>query len=106
MGILSYYLNLNIKDIQEVIDLCNIIIKSFEKPNIVDGKKIYLTASIGISLSPDHGIDYNTLLKNADAAMYKAKRMEKMSDLFNDSISDEFNKVYSLQKGSKNCISK
>ncbi len=95
----------DIKDIQEVIDLCNIITKSFEEPNTVDGKKIYLTASIGISLSPDHGIDYNTLLKNADAAMYESKKNGKNEwEFFNHSLSIELNRVYSLQKGLRTAL--
>lgn len=95
----------DIADIQEIIALCNVIIKSFEEPNIVAGKKIYLTASIGISLSPDHGIDYNTLLKNADAAMYEAKKNGKNEcDFFDDSLSVELNRVYSLQKGLRTAL--
>lgn len=35
--------------------------------------QIYTTCSIGISIYPEHGKDYETLLKNADAAMYVAK---------------------------------
>ena len=95
----------DITDIQEIIALCNVIIKSFEEPNIVAGKKIYLTASIGISLSPDHGIDYNTLLKNADAAMYEAKKNGKNEcDFFDNSLSVELNRVYSLQKGLRTAL--
>jgi len=95
----------NIADIHEVIALCNVIIKSFEGPNIVSDKKIYVTASIGIALSPDHGIDYNTLLKNADAAMYEAKKNGKNEcDFFNDSLSLELNRVYSLQKGLRTAV--
>ena len=95
----------NIIDIQEIITLGNAIAKSFEKPNIVNGRKIYLTASIGVSLSPDHGIDYNTLLKNADAAMYEAKKNGKNEcDFFDDSLSDELNRVYSLQKGLRTAL--
>jgi len=95
----------DIIDIQEIVALCNRITKSFEEPNIVDGKKIYLTASIGVSLSPDHGIDYNTLLKNADAAMYEAKKNGKNEcDFFDDSLSVELNRVYSLQKGLRTAL--
>lgn len=64
----------NIISIDDVVQLSNKLIKCFNMPNIVNGREIYLTASIGVALSPDHGIDYNTLLKNADAAMYKAKK--------------------------------
>jgi diguanylate cyclase (GGDEF)-like protein len=95
----------DITDIHEVIALCNVIIKSFEEPNLVGDKKIYVTASIGIALSPDHGIDYNTLLKNADAAMYEAKKNGKNEcDFFNDSLSAELNRVYSLQKGLRTAL--
>ena len=37
------------------------------------GKRLHVTASIGISLSPDASTEAETLLKNADTAMYKAK---------------------------------
>lgn len=95
----------DITDIQEVMALCNAILKSFEEPHIVAEKKIYLTTSIGISLSPDHGIDYNTLLKNADAAMYEAKKNGKNEcDFFDDSLSVELNRAYSLQKGLRTAL--
>lgn len=95
----------DIADIHEIVALCNVIIKSFEEPNLVGDKKIYVTASIGIALSPDHGIDYNTLLKNADAAMYEAKKNGKNEcDFFNDGLSAELNRVYSLQKGLRTAL--
>lgn len=95
----------DIVDIHEIVALCNVIIKSFEEPNLVGDKKIYVTASIGIALSPDHGIDYNTLLKNADAAMYEAKKNGKNEcDFFNDGLSAELNRVYSLQKGLRTAL--
>jgi diguanylate cyclase (GGDEF)-like protein len=95
----------SIKDIREVVDLCKVITKSFEEPNLVNEKKIYLTASIGIALSPDHGIDYNTLLKNADAAMYEAKKNGKNEcDFFNDNLSIKLKRVYSLQKGLRTAL--
>jgi len=95
----------DIIDIHDVIALCNVITQSFEEPNIVMEKKIYLTASIGIALSPDHGIDYNTLLKNADAAMYEAKKNGKNEcDFFNDNLSIKLNRIYSLQKGLRTAL--
>ncbi|MGG3801932.1 sensor domain-containing protein [Metabacillus fastidiosus] len=35
--------------------------------------EIYTSTSIGVSIYPDHGKDYDTLLRNADIAMYAAK---------------------------------
>ena len=38
-----------------------------------DGQELYVTASLGIALAPYDGEDGQTLLRNADAAMYQAK---------------------------------
>jgi diguanylate cyclase (GGDEF)-like protein len=41
----------------------------------VDGVAIQVTASIGIAFAPEHGLDPITLLRAADLAMYRAKRL-------------------------------
>src|SRR5919197_1752195 len=43
------------------------------EPITIDGKEMYVTCSAGISLYPQDGPDVDTLLKNADAEMYRAK---------------------------------
>ncbi|MGH8766130.1 MAG: putative bifunctional diguanylate cyclase/phosphodiesterase [Burkholderiales bacterium] len=43
------------------------------EPMVVEGKELYITCSAGISLYPQDGADVETLLKNADVAMYRAK---------------------------------
>ncbi|MEO5574282.1 MAG: EAL domain-containing protein, partial [Gammaproteobacteria bacterium] len=43
-------------------------------PFKIDGHEIFVTASIGVSLYPDDGLNAETLLKNADTAMYLAKQ--------------------------------
>ena len=43
------------------------------EPITIEGKELYVTCSAGISLHPQDGEDVDTLLKNADAAMYRAK---------------------------------
>ncbi|MBP1934236.1 putative bifunctional diguanylate cyclase/phosphodiesterase [Ammoniphilus resinae] len=42
-------------------------------PFLIDNNEIFITPSIGISLFPQHGSDPQTLIKNADAAMYDVK---------------------------------
>ena len=39
----------------------------------VDGQEISVTSSVGVSVYPDHGADYEVLLKNADIALYESK---------------------------------
>jgi len=50
------------------------IIEAFVDPFCLDGHETFTTASLGISIYPDDGEDAETLLKNADAAMYNSKR--------------------------------
>ncbi|NEX17367.1 MAG: hypothetical protein C1943_12230 [Halochromatium sp.] len=49
------------------------LIEALKPPVIIDGSQVGATASIGISLYPDDGDTEAMLLRNADAAMYRAK---------------------------------
>jgi diguanylate cyclase (GGDEF)-like protein len=49
------------------------IISTIAAPIEVDGHELLVTCSAGVSLYPQDGRDVETLLKNADAAMYRAK---------------------------------
>lgn len=49
------------------------IIRAFRKPFVCDGHTLKVTASIGIADFPDDGQDVETLLKNADIALYQVK---------------------------------
>jgi diguanylate cyclase (GGDEF)-like protein/PAS domain S-box-containing protein len=42
-------------------------------PVRLEDRELFVTASIGISLYPDDGLDVDSLIKNADTAMYRAK---------------------------------
>jgi diguanylate cyclase (GGDEF)-like protein/PAS domain S-box-containing protein len=65
----------NIKSENEVLKVVNLVINSFSKPfNLIDNE-IYIKTSIGISLFPDNGDTVETLIKNADTAMYKSKEI-------------------------------
>lgn len=49
------------------------IVASFAQPFQVAGQELFVTASVGVALYPNDGADADTLLKNADIAMYRAK---------------------------------
>lgn len=46
---------------------------SLSRPMLLDGQEVRLTASIGITVFPRDAADLDTLLRNADVAMYSAK---------------------------------
>jgi diguanylate cyclase (GGDEF)-like protein/PAS domain S-box-containing protein len=50
------------------------VIASLARPFRVNGRELYVSASLGISISPSDGADPDALLKNADMAMYRAKQ--------------------------------
>ncbi|MDP1601684.1 MAG: EAL domain-containing protein [Legionella sp.] len=56
-----------------VVAIGNKLMEVFSKPFQVKKHKIKITASIGISIYPNDGINVNTLLRNADLSMYQAK---------------------------------
>ncbi|MBH1942261.1 EAL domain-containing protein [Mobilitalea sibirica] len=75
------------------------IIKAFKTPLIVDANNVFITASIGVSLYPDHGIDVDTLLKNADIAVYKAKESGRNRIVFyNEPMNEDIAKRMYIEK--------
>ena len=58
------------------------ILQAVAQPHSIDQHDLYVTASIGVSLYPDDGLDAHTLIKNADTAMYQAKENGRQSFQF------------------------
>ena len=49
-------------------------IECLDRPFMHDGNELHMTPSIGIAAAPDHGDDFDGLMKNASTAMYVSKR--------------------------------
>ena len=60
-------------DKRQAIDLAENILSLVDKPYMIEGHELFISASIGISWYPEDGEDMETLFKNADMAMYRAK---------------------------------
>lgn len=58
----------------DIIIRVNMLLEFIEHPFYVEGQSLYLTASAGISLFPDHASDAIELFKQGDTALYQAKR--------------------------------
>ncbi len=96
----------NINSPEEATLICQKIIQSLSSPFDFDGRELYTKASLGIALAPYDGEDAETLLKNADAAMYKAKQKGRNNYQFytraiGSKVSEELNLENQLYKALK-----
>ncbi|NEP80719.1 MAG: diguanylate cyclase [Okeania sp. SIO3B3] len=69
-------------------DIAQRLIEALQPEFILEGHSLKVTASIGIALYPDDGLDSDTLLRSADRALYNAKK----SGRNNYSSLDQLNK--------------
>jgi EAL domain-containing protein (putative c-di-GMP-specific phosphodiesterase class I) len=53
--------------------VANRVLEALRRPFVLDGHEVFATASLGIAVFPFDGEDAETLLRNADTAMYWAK---------------------------------
>jgi diguanylate cyclase (GGDEF)-like protein len=67
----------DVSDPRHTTNVAKKILETVSQPYILSGQTVHVTASIGISVYPDDGTDQQTLLKNADIAMYRAKEQGK-----------------------------
>ncbi|KAB2858513.1 MAG: EAL domain-containing protein [Sphingopyxis terrae] len=61
----------------------------FGRPIMIDGQQADASASMGIAVAPGDGVDGTTLMKNADLALYRAKRDGKATYHFFEQSLDE-----------------
>ncbi len=67
----------NLSDVEGVGVFAHKILQAFDQPFILQNQACHVTTSIGIALYPTDGEDADTLIKNADIAMYQAKEKGK-----------------------------
>ena len=63
----------NLTHVEEATTLARKILSELAEPFVIEGRALFVTTSIGISISPADGSDSQALLKYADIAMYRAK---------------------------------
>ncbi|MEZ8270934.1 EAL domain-containing protein [Vibrio splendidus] len=68
---LVVYSNIGLDEGEPIADRLN---QALRKPYYIDDNSIFVSASIGVCEYPTHGLDRETLIRNADTAMYHAKR--------------------------------
>ncbi|MCU7916836.1 MAG: EAL domain-containing protein [Candidatus Thiodiazotropha sp. (ex Epidulcina cf. delphinae)] len=70
------------QQLRNIVTIASKILEVFHQPFTVINREMFITGSLGISLFPDDGDDVTTLIRNADAAMYRAKEHGRNQFLF------------------------
>src|SRR5437879_13735631 len=71
-----------VKRSSDVAGVAQKVIEQLSNPVFIEERELVVTPSIGISVFPDDGRDAETLIRNADAAMYHAKEMGRANYQF------------------------
>ncbi len=58
---------------QDTAQITEKLLAAFALPHLISGQELHISLSIGISVYPDDGNDVDTVMQNADTAMYHAK---------------------------------
>ncbi|MBM4200118.1 MAG: EAL domain-containing protein, partial [Gammaproteobacteria bacterium] len=78
----EFILLLHVSSEEDIRQIANRVAGLLSESIEVDGREIFTSSSIGISVYPNDGLDPTTLIKNADVAMYLAKEQGKNNHQF------------------------
>jgi diguanylate cyclase (GGDEF)-like protein len=67
----------HLSDIEDAVKIMDELMRAIRNPINLYGQELFVTISAGVALYPLDGDDPDTLIKNADAAMYQAKGLGK-----------------------------
>lgn len=80
------------------------LLKALAEPFKLERRRYTVSASIGISVFPDDGLDANTLLRQADLAMYQAKQRRNGFEYFSDELNTVAQQQLNLETGLRQAL--
>jgi diguanylate cyclase (GGDEF)-like protein/PAS domain S-box-containing protein len=91
--------------IDQAVQIAERVRAELERPFNIGEYELFITSSVGISMYPDDGDNIKTLMKNADAALYRAKEHGKNNhQVYSSSMNIQTYKSFSLEKGLRKAI--
>ncbi|ADN08982.1 putative bifunctional diguanylate cyclase/phosphodiesterase [Sulfurimonas autotrophica] len=94
------------KDENKIVEIAQRLKEKLSTPFKIDNEDYQITASMGIAIYPKDGDNVQTLLKNADIAMYKSKELGKNNfQFFTDAINKAVQEKISMQRIIKDALS-
>jgi diguanylate cyclase (GGDEF)-like protein len=95
----------NVKDEANAVHLGQRIVKALGEPITADGKRTRIGASVGLAISQDGSIDADRLIREADAAVYRAKRLGRNRvEVFDAALRRELAERHELQTALQSAI--
>jgi len=80
------------------------LLQALAEPFRLAQRRYAIGASIGISVYPDDGLDANTLLRQADLAMYQAKHRRSGFEYFSDELNTVAQQLQTLESGLRQAL--
>lgn len=94
-----------LQSVESIQQFAQMILQSFESSFFVEEMALYIGTSIGVSLYPNDGTDEETLMKNADTAMFRAKeRGRNHYQLYNHAIGAKVKEYVAIENGIRQAL--
>jgi diguanylate cyclase (GGDEF)-like protein len=96
-----------IKRTSDVAQVAHKVIEQLSLPVMAEERELVVTPSIGIAIFPDDGRDAETLIRNADAAMYHAKEAGRANyQFFTEQMNQAASRRLALESDLRRALSK
>jgi diguanylate cyclase (GGDEF)-like protein/PAS domain S-box-containing protein len=95
----------DVVDEEHALQICARLSEALEPPVVLDGEQRFLTASLGLTVTGPRDITPDDLLRDADAAMYRAKELGKARvSLFDDNLRASVVERLDLETGLRHAL--
>ncbi len=102
LGMLTY-----IRDVPGVAVAAERLMDVLDGPFVIQGHSLHVNCSVGISIFPENGEDGESLIKNADAAMYSAKQSGRRSfRFFTEELNTQAVERLTLENGLRSALAR
>jgi diguanylate cyclase (GGDEF)-like protein/PAS domain S-box-containing protein len=95
------------KDLEVISETVRKIQSAISEPLNLEGHDLRMTSSSGVAIYPTDGLDADTLLANADAAMYRAKELGRDSfQFYTSELNTKVHEKFLLQEDLRNAVAR
>jgi len=91
--------------VEDAVEVSERVLSKLAEPRVVAGHELQLTTSVGVAIYPHDGADAETLLSNADIAMYRAKEEGRNRiQLFTPDMNASVGRRLALENGLRRAV--